>query len=359
MSETERNIRERIHQDEVTVMNSYLEVDFAEWLSNEEVPYAYEPFIIPSVVGPTKEEWDNVVDAIKAVGNSNFEQYEDLVDGTELEGMRFGELLSMWTEIYDKHKLAEEKITIPVQDSLSNFSKSMVLPDFVIYKDFHLGLPIDDFDWSSWDYIVEVSGLWGVGLPKESEESDWWDWYRVSGVAFKELAYRLLGLWDGVYWIVPDSEDIPKELRDDEHYVVAKTTQSDLGIEDFADKIGITTEGLEAKLSPPITPSEYKRPSYGLDNTMTKVEYSYDSINPDAIRGSKKYEKDMEDAVIISDDVILYHGYIGGVYVTDKGAFVRESQWDSFNMIMLREYVLDVVSKLSDAGVVEGLGVVK
>lgn len=355
MSSNQQSIRDRIGQNDVTVARSYLEVDFMEWLSNEEVPFGYEPFIIPSVAGPGKDEWDTVVEAIQTVGNDNFSKYDNIVGGTILSDMRPVELLSMWNDIYDKHRLQEEKITVEVKRSLSNYSKKMMLPDFVLYKDFMLGMPLDDFDWSSWDYIVEVSGLWGVGLPGESTESDWWDWYRVSAVAFKELAYKLLGLWDSVYWVVPFephipgvTDGIPKPIREDDHYVVANVTRSDLGIDELADKIGITTEGLSSKLSAPIVPAKYQRPSRGIDNTMNKVEYEYDGVNMDTINSN-------QNAVPVSKNMVMYHGDMGEVYVSNQGVFVRESQWEKFNMIMLREYILDCLTTLHDDGIVVGL----
>lgn len=355
MSSNNKDIRDRIAQNDVTMARSYLEVDFMEWLSEEEIPFGYEPFIIPSIAGPGREEWDSVVEAIRAVGNDEYAKYDEVTKDTLLSDTRPVELLSMWNDIYDKHRLQEEQITVEVKRSLANYSKKMILPDFAIYEDFDMDSSLDNFDWSSWDYIIEVSGLWGVGLPGESTESDWWDWYRVSAVAFKELAYKLLGIWDSVYWVVPFephipgvTDGIPKPIREDEHYVVANITRSDLGLDGLADVIGITTENLDAKLSPSIVPAKYERPSRGIDNTMTKVEYEYDGVNMKAINANEK-------AVAVSDSMVMYHGDMGEVYVGERGVFVRESQWRRFNMIMLREYVLDALSTLSEDGIVEGL----
>lgn len=355
MSSTEQEIRDRISQNDVTVARSYLEVDFMEWLSDEEIPFGYEPFTIPSVVGPTKDEWDVMVDAIRAVGMDNFGAYDKMTEGTRWEDMRPAELLSMWNDIYDKHRLQEEKITVEVKRSLSEFNKVLMLPDFALYMDYDGKVAGEDFDWSSYDYIIEVSGLWGVGLPGEATESDWWSWYRVSAVAFKELVYKLLGLWDDVYWVVPFephipgvTDGIPKPIRDDDHYVVANITRSDLGIDRLADRIGITTENLDAKLSPAITPTRYDRPSDDVPEELNRTRFEWEEIN----LGNTNRN---ENAVVVADDIIVYHGYMGEVYVTPDSAHVRESQWRNFNMILLREYVLDVIRLLEDDGIVSGV----
>lgn len=355
MSGRDGEIRDRIAQNDVTMARSYLEVDVMEWFSNEEVPFGYEAFVIPSVVGPSKDEWDSVVDAIRAVGEDRFSDFDDAIEGTRMEDMRPVELLSMWNDIYDKHRLQEEQVTVEVKRSLSEFGKRMILPDFALYMDYDRKIAEDYFDWSSWDHIVEVSGLWGVGLPGEATESDWWDWYRVSAVAFKELSYKLLGVWDDVYWVVPFqpyisgvSDGIPKPIRDDDHYVIANVTRSDLGIDELADNLGISTEGLESKLSPSIDPVMYERPSSGTGNEMRKVRYTYDGVDMGAVNAN-------ENAVVVGEDTVMYHGSLGEVYVSPGGAFVRESQWEKFNMILIREYVLDSLRQLHDDGIVEGL----
>lgn len=355
MSSKDGAIRDKIYQNDVTMARSYLEVDVMEWFSNEEVPFGYEAFVIPSLAGPGRDKWDATVEAIQAVGNDNFQKYDKVVDDSHLEGMRPVELLSMWNDIYDKHRLQEERVTVEVKRSLSNFSKKMILPDFALYMDYDGTLADEDFDWSSWDYIVEVSGLWGVGLPDEAGEDEWWSWYRVSAVAFKELMYKLLGVWDSVRWVVPFqpyiegvSDGIPKPIRDDDQYVIAHTTRSDLGMEKLADELGISLSGLDSKLSAPITPAEYERPSHGMGVDITRVDYTYDRINMDNVSREPM-------AIPVQEGVVLYHGELGDAYVTDGGVMFRESQWEYFNMLMLREYALEVLRALEDSGIVEEL----
>lgn len=354
-----REIRDKIAQNDVTVMRSYLEVDFAEWLSDNEIPFGYEAFTIPSIYGPSKSEWDMMVEGIKAVGRDDFDEYDRVTEGTRWEDKRPAEILSIWTDIYDKHRLQDETITVPVKESLEGFDKKLMLPDFSIYKDAGIKTAGEGFDWGSFDALVEVSGLWGVGLPEESSKSDWWKWYRVSAVAFKELAYRLLGLWDKVYWVLPNQgydettgDGIPRPIREDDHYILMNTTQTDLKLDELEDKLGVTAGSINAGLSPPIRPAKYHRPSQSPSDyevgDISQQKFSFDSINMDNINRNER-------AVRLEDDWLVYHGDLGEVYIHSAHAHVRESMWRKFNMILLREYVLDTLRELGDSGIVQGL----
>lgn len=401
MSGRNKNIRDRIAQNDVTVARSYLEVNVMEWFSENQIPFAYEAFVIPSVVGPSQMVWDRMTGAIRALGNGNEQAYEESTRETPISDVSAFEALNMWNEIYDKHNLAGEQIVVPVQESLSEFDKTMVLPDFALYPDSEFKTAPPDFDYSSYDYIVEVSGLWGVGLPDESTESDWWDWYRVSAVAFKEYIYRLLGLWDDVFWVVPDqpfiegiSDGIPRELRDDPHYIITNTTSADLDLDELEDALGITSHSIRAGMSPPIESVRYTRiqnrsdlrsveprelplgtqveyegilnddgsfpttdelPNEELPNSLTNlygqiipIEWTYDRLNFENVDNH-------ENAVLISEDYLVFHGELGEVFVSDDSVHVSEEQWGGQNMILIREYVMDVLSQLDQVGIVEGL----
>lgn len=350
---TDREIRDRIAQNDVTMARSYLEVDFMEWFSDNEIPYGYEAFTIPSVVGPDKDEWDTMVDAIRAVGNRNFDDYDQLVDGTRWEDMRPAELQGMWEDIYDKHRLMDEVVSVEVGRSLAEFGKRMILPDFAIYKDYGGKIADEDFDWSSWDAIVEVSGLWGVGLPGESSESDWWSWYRVSAVAFKEFAYKLLGLWDDVYYAVPNqayiegvTDGIPRPLRDDDHYVIFNTTSAEPDLSDLYNALGLdrdTVKDFEVLMSPMVDMVSYDRDLN--TGVLDEREYEYTAIDVTNVREN-------ENAVALDEDWVVYYGDLGEVYFTNEGPFVRESQWRGINTKMLQEYVTDVAEELFDDGII-------
>lgn len=355
MGVSEQEIRDRIAQNDVTVFRSYLEVDVAAWLSRNEIPFGYEAFTIPSVVGPNKERWDDVVEAVRNIGRGNRDSVT-LPDGSEMDAF---DILSMWNDIYEKHKLAEERVTIDPNPSLAGFQKKLLLPDYSLYLDADRKIAREDFDWSSYDFIVEVSGLYGVGLPGEADESEWWDWYRVSAVAFKELAYRLLGLWDSVYWVIPNqpfiegvSEGIPNPLRRDGHYIIMNTTSSDVDLSPLADRLGISTEAIDTGLSPPIDLLRYNRPATSqLPDELEKQALDFGGIDVTKVGLN-------ENAVALNQDWIVYHGDLGEVYVSNDSVHVRETQWRNQNMILIREYVVDVLSKLNEDGIVEGLGVV-
>jgi hypothetical protein len=297
-----------------------------------------------------------MVTAIQAIGDGDEDMYNTLVDGTMFDVFSAFEVRTMWGDIYEKHRLGAEEVFVPPQESLSNFQKHMILPDFALYPSFDGKIAGGDFDWSRWDTIVEVSGLWGVGLPGESTENDWWDWYRVSAVAFKEFVYKLLGLWEDVYYAVPNqpfiegvSEGIPNELRDDEHYVIFNTTQAEPDLGELYRKIGMSERDIvafENRLSPNIQPVKHER---DLDNN----EIRESQVNHTGIRFENTDEN--ENVVIVAEDTIVFHGELGEVYITDGSIRVRESQWRKMNMIMLREYVADVLSQLEDDNIIEGL----
>jgi hypothetical protein len=356
MSSSESGIRDRIAQNDVTEMRSYLEVDFAEWFSENGISYGYEPFVIPSVVGPNKDEWDSMVSAIQAIGDGDADLYNTITSGTRFESMSAFEVRTMWGDIYEKHRLGAEDVFVPPQQSLSDFQKRMVLPDFVLYPDFDGKNAPEGFDWSSWDSIVEVSGLWGVGLPGESTEVDWWDWYRVGGVAFKEFAYKLLGLWEDVYFAVPNqpfiegvTDGIPNELRDDDHYVIFNTTSAEPELGELYQKLGLMDrefKNFDNRLSPVIELVKYDR-DIG-EQEITEEKYGYSAVDVTAVDNNA-------DTVAISEDMIVHYGELGEVYVSDQGVRVRESQWRETNMMLIREYVMDVMSTLSEDGIVMNL----
>jgi len=349
MSANSPGVRERIAQNDVTVGRSYLEVDTMEWLSDNEIPFGYEPFVIPSVVTVDGMDWQRMVNAIRALGNRNQSGYLDNIRGTPLEGRNPFSALALWNDIYDKHELAEESVTVPVTESLQKFDKSMVLPDFALYPDVEQKVAGEGFDWSDYSYLLEVSGLYGVGLPDESTESDWWDWYRVSAVAFKEFVYRLLDLWNELYWVVPNSNELPNALRDDDHYVIIDPVAGDLGLDPLADEIGLTQSRIAGGLSNPIELLEYQRPrTRNLPGGFDVQKWEYDSVN-------QKQASEVEDAVQVGENYVVFHGELGEVYLSDDGVQVRESQWGNTNLLILREYVLDVVSDLADQGLVNGL----
>jgi hypothetical protein len=353
MSKREQTVRDMVKANDVTMMRSYLEVDVAEWFSENQIPFAYEAFVIPSVVGPGKEQWEDTVEAIQSVGRGERDQVQ-LPDGSTMDAF---DILTMWNDIYEKHKLADENVVIDPNPALAGFDKQLMMPDFAIYKDADITNADEDFDWSEFDYLVEVSGLYGVGLPEESDDSDWWDWYRLSAVAFKEFMYKMLGLWERTLWVIPNQGSqggsgnaIPPSLRNDDHYIIMDTTQLGIQLQTLGERLGITEVKEGPGLSPGIQPTKYKRPMTSSGEyergQITPVMYEHSGIDPSAIDNNK-------NATIAGQDFILYHGNLGEVYIDDEQVMVRESQWRGMNMILLREYVLDALVRLEDDGIVE------
>jgi hypothetical protein len=203
------------NEENVLYLRSDLENEMAEWLSDNEVPFAYEPLNIPGTF-VDNDEWSDVIDRISDPDN---------------------ELMDMWEEIYMKHNLDEEG-NVGVKEGIKRFNKKETVPDFTIYQDEDLLSADRDWDeWGEFDYMVEVAGPYGAGIIPSG--ADWEDWYRVSGVAYKELLYRVLGIWDDVIFVVPNSDSVGPAVRADDNYVVVNSTQQDSGLDAFGELIGV------------------------------------------------------------------------------------------------------------------------
>lgn len=203
------------NEENVLYLRSDLENEMAEWLSKNELPFAYEPFNIPGTF-VENEKWSDVMDRIS-------DQDDEVMD--------------IWEEIYMKHNLDEEG-NVGVEEGLGRFNKKETVPDFTIYQDEDVLTAGRDWGkWGEFDYMVEVAGPYGAGIIPSG--SDWENWYRVSGVAYKELLYRLLGIWDDVVFTVPNSESVGPSVKVDDNYVVVNSTQQDSGLDDFGELLGV------------------------------------------------------------------------------------------------------------------------
>jgi len=187
-------------------MRSSIEVEVGEWFSDNQIPYAYEPFVIPSPLANNEDEFLNLAKLVKQQDRE--------------------ELLTRWRRIYEKHELGSEG-NVGVEESLDLYDSEVIVPDFVTYPGAGSQQRRLDWDgWSEWGHIIEMAGLYGLGV-----QGDWQDWYRVKGVAYKELALKALGLWDKSYFLVPNDNSIPQEVRNDDHYIILNPTQSDAGLD--------------------------------------------------------------------------------------------------------------------------------
>jgi len=201
-------------QTDVTEMRSGLEVQVAEHFSENEVPFAYEPFKIPSSFGGRTDSigsGDSLVDSLR--------------DDTTSE---------TWARIYRKHNLASAGPSDSEQ-VLESISRQEIVPDFALYPG--TDPSPKDVDWAGWtnySHIVEVAGPYGAPPPQGFQS-----WYRFRGVAEKELVYKLLGLWDKTYFVVTDDEDIPDDVRNDPHYLVVNPTARDAGVNGLLSFLGL------------------------------------------------------------------------------------------------------------------------
>lgn len=188
-------------------MRSSLEVEFAEFLSGREVPFAYEQLRIPGLYTVQQEAWN---ETLRRIG----------------DGAWTDEELALWTDIFEKHNLDEPEDVVP-REVLEMFDKREIVPDFVLYEGEEKGPHGPEWDgWGEWTEIVEIGGAWGMtAFPAYS------DWYRLQGVAFKEFAFRKLGLWDDVTFVIQDSESITTALRTDDNYVIAASNQMESGFD--------------------------------------------------------------------------------------------------------------------------------
>lgn len=199
---------------EVVEMKSSLEVETAEWFSENQIPFGYETFVIPSPFDRRDDTIDSLTDVVE---NSA---------GKELD--------NMWTRIYNKHELNSQG-DVGIKEGLRWFDRQFIEPDFMLYPNAEKGEKEPEWmGWDDWEYIIEVGGAYGAGII-----NSWRDWYRVSGAAYKELALKLLGLWEETYFVIPDSESIPEGVYNDDHYVVTNPTQLDAGLDTLKERLNL------------------------------------------------------------------------------------------------------------------------
>lgn len=199
---------------DVVEMKSSLEVETAEWFSENEIPFGYETFVIPSPFDRRSDTINNLVEYVEEVP--------------------YDERMNIWRRIYDKHELGSQG-DVDFVEGLELFNKQFIEPDFMLYPNVEKGEKgIEWTGWDDWEHIIEVGGAYGAGIIQ-----DWQSWYRVSGAAYKELALKLLDLWEETYFVIPDSESIPDGVYSDDHYVVTNPTQLDAGLDRLGRRLNL------------------------------------------------------------------------------------------------------------------------
>lgn len=101
-------------------------------------------------------------------------------------------------------------------------------------------------------------------------------------------------------------------------------------------------------LSQPIEPVKYRRNEDGIDGEVVAEKYGDWSLNRDRAKW-------MANAMEYGENMVLYHGSLGEVYVTDDAVHVSESLYRSHPIMVLREYVLECLSDMKDTDVITGL----
>lgn len=102
------------------------------------------------------------------------------------------------------------------------------------------------------------------------------------------------------------------------------------------------------RLSPNITPARYMRPSNEASRPIKAEKYDFDDIDADAAKGVGKVSR-------VGDNMVVYYGESGEVYVGRGHVHVGGAFYDSNKMVFIRETVLDALAYLDDEGVVKGL----
>lgn len=354
----------RGHED-VEVFDSYFEVDVGNWLSLNEVPWAHEPLVIPSERLVSRERWKKMAEAIREMGMFN--------------GVN---IAKEWLEIYEKHNLMV--FEIPPARALKEFDLKYIIPDILIYLGASKEKKGPEWDWHKYDYIIEVSGLYGVRPSPEiiGKPTKFKDWYRAANVAFKELVYKVLGLWDKVYFIIPRQKELPRGIYEDPHFIVMNPVVRGLNIEKLALLFKIPQREIDIGLMQ-IGPVFYKRRKDKKRYWGVPQKFEYNNILVEEIpkklqefilkkekevkkaKGKKKREMERElaefrkvKAFSIDENwTVLYvplcEVYIGRYSEEEKpGFWVKESLWRNTNIKILRMWMAHIARILEAVGVI-------
>lgn len=100
--------------------------------------------------------------------------------------------------------------------------------------------------------------------------------------------------------------------------------------------------------SPPITPTIYDRGREQYGSEIRKVEYGDWTIIPSEIA-------DAYNVTPYANDMIVYHGDVGEVYIADEHAHVADSMYRSHPVIFIQEFVATAVMHCKRQGVIGGL----
>jgi hypothetical protein len=188
-----------------------------------------------------------------------------------------------------------------------------------------------------------------VNLDLSEEEEGWLEWYRVQEVAFKELAYRIMGIEDEVLWLIPEYDNVTTGIVEDDDFIVFGITRGEPLLTRLYNAMMLDFNNFfefRNNLSPRIDLKRYDR---DLDGQNIEEQF----FRPYGVNGNLADRN--ERAVSYGDNYVIYYGELGEVYVSKNGFFVRESKWRNENLLLIQEYCTDVASRLLEDGIIDSL----
>jgi hypothetical protein len=102
------------------------------------------------------------------------------------------------------------------------------------------------------------------------------------------------------------------------------------------------------KISKPIQPVKYSRDKQGVGGEVIAERYGGWTLD-------EQRAKWLANAIEYGENMVLYRGNIGEVFVSDDAVHVSESLYRTHPIMVLREYVLECLVDMQDADVISGL----
>ena len=100
--------------------------------------------------------------------------------------------------------------------------------------------------------------------------------------------------------------------------------------------------------SPAIVPTIYGRGEEGYGDEIQKKEYRDWNLVMDEVAGAKR-------VLEYGGDMVMYHNYVGSVYISDDHAHVADSMYRSHPLLFVQEHVAAALMHCRREGVVEGV----
>lgn len=102
-------------------------------------------------------------------------------------------------------------------------------------------------------------------------------------------------------------------------------------------------------ISPPIEVVEYSRDE-GSTTEPDVAEITFDGVNRNNLSENPR-------TFATEDGVVVYVGDLGDVYIDEDHVHVAEHLYHTNRLVMVREYVAEIILNLAEDGIVEGITV--